>query len=148
MGLKNYKKFEIAIHLLKTALSLYFKEKDYLSVIHLAGASEEILGKYLKIKGKKNSIYSIKEAGIALQKLLYKKDVDEKEFADSANYVKNSIKHMYASNDSNIKLDAKKEARQMLDRAIVNYWRLERNLTPVMRKFYDTCETPGSDTES
>ena len=43
-----------ALRQLETALRLYFEGEDYYSVVTLAGASEEVLGKLLKDKNLKN----------------------------------------------------------------------------------------------
>ena len=44
------KKFDIAKHLLDRAIEAFFND-DVITAIHLASASEEILGKYCEYKG-------------------------------------------------------------------------------------------------
>ena len=47
VDIRKYRKQEIALSLLETALGLYFAKQDLFSVVTLAGAAEEILGQLL-----------------------------------------------------------------------------------------------------
>ena len=55
MTIHSYSKLEIATQQLDTALMLYFEDKNYFSVITLAGAAEEILAVYLKLHKQPNA---------------------------------------------------------------------------------------------
>lgn len=123
--------------MLETALSIYFEGKDYFSPLHLAGASEEIFGKCLEMKGIKNSLESEKEGFILINKKMFGREVSPKEAGVFLNRVKNAIKHMNKENDTNVVMDPKDDAEAMLDRAITNLWRLEEEISPLMEKFWN-----------
>ena len=60
-----------------------------------------------------------------------------KDLADRANNARNRLKHWNPKTDSDLlKLDPAEEARDMLNRAIDNYWMLEQKLTDMMERFY------------
>jgi hypothetical protein len=138
--LKMYQKIDIAREMLETALKLYFEGKDYFSVIQLAGASEEIFGKYLKEKGIINSLESDVEGFILINKKLLHRDVTKEEARHFFNKIKNSIKHMYGENDKTVSLDPLESARSMLGRAVMNWWWLEQDASPLMEKFWDSIK--------
>jgi len=56
-----------------------------------------------------------------------------KAIADRANSARNSLKHIGEMDI--VKFDLETEARDMLYRAIDNYWSLEQKLTPAMERF-------------
>lgn len=140
---------------LDTALRLYFEGEDYYSVTTLAGAAEEILGKLLTAEGKQNAMESdtkdtalISEAFDEEELLPRKSDTAQeteqkeqalrrfrKEIVGIANEVRNSLKHWTPGHPVEIVFDAKKEAEDMLERAIRNYWRLRQHLTSAMERF-------------
>jgi len=135
MYLRKYKKIDIAQKMLETALELYNKGEDYFSVLHLAGASEEILGRLLELKGISNSLNSEIDAFISVYKEIYRKNVSPREARNFLNKVKNAIKHMSGIGDKEVVADPKEDAETMLDRAITNWWRLEQDLTLGMEQF-------------
>ncbi|MFH1519843.1 MAG: hypothetical protein ABIE75_04645 [Candidatus Omnitrophota bacterium] len=135
MGLREYEKINIAESLLNKALSIYEKGDNYFAALHLAGASEEILGKYLTINGLRNTLEDEKEALISVKYDLFKIRLSEKEAISSLIGAKNAIKHMSSEKDRIVKMNPKKDAEAMLDRAIGNWLRLKRKVTPQMDKF-------------
>ena len=52
-----------------------------------------------------------------------------------ANRAKNSLKHWDVDDDRLVKFDLRREAIDMLSRAIDNYWILKEDLTPEMERF-------------
>ena len=58
-----------------------------------------------------------------------------KEIANHANYPRNALKHWSPGEPEDKVFDAQKEAKDMLDRAIENYYRLTGQLTSAMEKF-------------
>ena len=54
--MQTYSKQSIALAQLETALRLFSVGEDLISVITLAGAAEEILGKLVKSQGRDNSL--------------------------------------------------------------------------------------------
>lgn len=141
MKLVKYKKIDIALNLLEKAILVYGEGNNYFAALHLAGASEEILGNYLKMKGKKTSLESDKEAFILMNKKLFKKNVTEKEAIKFLNDPKNATKHMDIKNNNKnneyIVIDPKASAESMIDRAITNWWHLNENITPLMENYWD-----------
>ena len=53
----------------------------------------------------------------------------------AANWVRNMLKHGLSPGTKAVEFDAKETAKDMLDRAIENYYALTRNLTPAMERF-------------
>lgn len=62
---------DIALEQLETALRLFKKPKEYISVITLAGAAEEILGKACREQGIKNAIEEMQHSFYLLRKIRY-----------------------------------------------------------------------------
>ena len=66
MNIQRFAKQEIALHQIETALELFSRQGDLLSVITLAGAAEEILGELLRersgregLRGALGSIFQV-----------------------------------------------------------------------------------------
>ncbi len=68
----------IALRQLETALHLYFEGEDYYSVITLAGASEELLGKLSRKDGNDTALEAIKKNVSAVDKAYFREDLTEK----------------------------------------------------------------------
>ena len=123
----------MALRQLETALCLYRDEKDYYSVITLAGAAEEVFGKLLKEDNPENALDSIKKGGAAIHEVIIEEDIPEKEISDRANWARNLLKHWSPGQPKVFEFDAPEEAKDMLNRAIDNYYDLTGNLTPAMQ---------------
>jgi hypothetical protein len=115
-------------------LRLFREGDDYFSVLTLAGAAEEILGKLLRSSGRQNSLDDLTSGAVLVYKHLFGEEAGAKEFAIRANRARNASKHLDAGGPT-ITLDIRDEAKDMLIRAIDNYWLLEESLTPAMRLF-------------
>ncbi len=128
----------MALRQLETALRLYFEQEDYYSVITLAGASEEIFGKLLKenkLEKSENSLDSLKKDVPEIHKQLYDGELSERDVAKRANYARNKLKHWSPGDSKTVEFDANEEAKDMLERAIDNYYSLTQNLTRAMECF-------------
>ena len=126
---RGKKKKDIAFELLDSACREYERGK-YCSCLHLAGASEEIFGKFLETRGIPNSLKSEVEGLQFIYKHFYGM---EKSYEDAREIIlnaKNSIKHMNDLSDAIIHADLKREAEDMLCRAFTNLWRMEEDLSP------------------
>jgi len=136
--LEKYGKLDIALSLLDKAIKIYQEGDHYFAALHLAGAAEEVLGKFLKKKGIDTSLESEKEAFVLVNRELLKRTISEKYAADFLNKAKNSIKHMDEKNadDEYVVMDPKEDANNMIQRALTNCWRLELELTPLMQEFW------------
>ena len=130
-----YDKECIALAQLETALRLFNEGQDYFSVVTLAGAADEILGKLLSALGRDTSLESLTKASMAIHKHLFGEAGDKKGFANRANRARNALKHLNSGGSPTITLDIRQEAVDMLNRAIDNYWDLKSSLTPAMTAF-------------
>lgn len=135
MTLRAYYRRDLALAQLETALRLFGERKDLASVITLAGAADEIFGKLLTISGGESSLASLTKAVAAIHKHLYGEPGDPTQIASRANLARNSLKHWHKGDPEIIKFDLEVEARDMLNRAIDNYWNLEQELSPSMEAF-------------
>jgi hypothetical protein len=124
----------IALAQLETALRLFFEGSDYFSVITLAGAADEILGKMLTARGVENSLESTKKAVAAIHLKLYGESLAQDIIVERANRARNALKHFNSSSPPTVTFDARDEAKNILNRAIDNYWLLEEWLTPAMEQ--------------
>ena len=133
----------VALQRLETALRLYFEHEDYYSVITLAGASEEIFGKLLTAAGGDNALDRSKNNFNKSYETLYPGAPDDEKsiadrqkwIADRQNDARNKLKHWTPGQPKVVQFDAKDEAKDMLIRAIDNYFRLTGNYTDAMRQF-------------
>jgi hypothetical protein len=135
MAIKSYLRECVALEQLEVALRLWETGEDFLSVITLAGAAEEVLGKCLAAEGVPNSLDDLKAGVAAMHRHLYGENLEAKGVVSRANRTRNSLKHFDPSQEPSISLDAREEARDMLNRAMDNYWRLKTSLTPAMERF-------------
>ena len=131
---QTYDKRFIALTQLESALRLFREGDDYFSALTLAGAAEEILGDLRRSRGQQNALDDLTSGAVLIHKHLFGEEAGAKEFATSANRARNALKHLDAGGHT-ITLDIRDEAKDMLERAIGNYWRLEESLTPAMRLF-------------
>ncbi len=89
----SYDKRCIALTQLETALRLFEEGQDLFSVITLAGAAEELLGKLLSEIAAEPSLDSLKKAAVEMYRALFNEEAGAKQFADRANRAKNELKH-------------------------------------------------------
>jgi hypothetical protein len=136
---KAHAKLNVATQQLDTALRLYFGRRDYFSAITLAGAAEEILGVYLKRYKQPNAFDDDLEATLRVYRWLHNKEGSPERIQKTINRVKNASKHMQGLTDIELFCDPREEAREILDRAVSNYYRLmsfeELHETPRIKKF-------------
>lgn len=135
MAIDTYSSEDIALVQLETALRLYAEGDDFFSVITLAGAAEEVLGKVVSRKGKENSLDALKKAASAVHTYLYGEKVKYSVYVYRANYFRNKIKHVNPGIEPLITFDVKEEAGDMLTRAIDNYWLANETITVSMQEF-------------
>lgn len=134
----------IALRQLETALRLYFEGEDYYSVITLAAAAEEILGQLLICSGSENSLNSLKKATGAIHEVLYNQNPRDSETSKLANAARNAMKHWPPDKPKVFEFDARGEAKDMLNRAIDNYYGLTESLSSLMQRFQDETVTSNA----
>jgi hypothetical protein len=125
-----------ALAQLETALQLHFENGDRGSTITLAGAADEVFGKYLERAGRESSFNSLVVAVTEIRAHMFGEPLEleeVKDIADRANSARNSLKHIGETDV--VKFDLETEARDMLSRAIANCWSQEQTLTPAMKRF-------------
>ena len=136
MAIRAYYRRDLALAQLETALQLYFENGDQGSIITLAGAADEIFGKLLETDDRESSFKSLVVAVTEIRARMFGEPLEPEEvkaIANRANSARNSLKHLGETDI--VKFDLDTEARDMLNRAIDNYWSLEQTLTPLMERF-------------
>lgn len=134
-------KIDIACELLEQALRLYFDGNADFATLHLAGGAEELLGKHLEALGRETSFASLRDSAVRITKLLNDdgKPSPARDIANLINRPKNSTKHMDGTHDAVVSFDARLQARDMLDRAVTNFYHLlefhELEETALIRRF-------------
>lgn len=124
-------KLGIAKRQLDAASDLNFSGGDYLAVITLAGAAEEILGKLLQRQGDRAMVDRL----VDLDKELTGGRPFET-IRKEVNGARNSLKHANDPNEDEVTVEPG-EAIAMLGRAVVNYVWLTNSATPAMLRVYD-----------
>lgn len=138
-------KFEVAERELEVAARLYLAGHDYIAVLNLAGAAEEILGQLLRRYG--NGKQAMIERLVDLDRELTG-GRPFKEVSEDVNRARNAIKHARDPDEDHIVVIEPGDADAMLWRALVNYLRLAGKLTDVMERARDNlskqlaAETP------
>lgn len=135
MNIRAYYRTDLALSQLETALRLFKEGKEFASVITLAGAADEVFGKFLTAADGETSLESLKRSVGEIHLKLYGETTPPKQIADRANRAKNSLKHWNEGDPEIVNLDLRVEACDLLFRAIDNYWALEAKLTPAMEEF-------------
>lgn len=133
--LETINKVDVAIAQLETALELYFSDGCRISVTTLAGAAEEILGRYVEIKGEETALAQTVRIVCLLHKKRCSDTPKHRPIMDMANFARNSFKHMDLESDFHITVDVEEEAIDMLNRATDNYWKLTQSFTPLMERY-------------
>ncbi len=124
--MERYNKFSIALEYLDVVSTLFLEEHKFLSSLHLAGAAEEILGKYCESVEIESEIIKYRKLAIHWRSKV-DSSLNVKQVVNQFNYHKNSIKHFDINKDGDavIELDAKSEAGHMLRRAYSNLENLD-----------------------
>lgn len=119
-------KLGVAISQLEMAIDLFLKNQDLICVITLAGAAEEILGRYA---ANSNEIPMIELLCSSL-KNEYSIDMPDKDFKwQYLNKARNLAKHFDNEENEIIEFDPELEALTMLIRAIGNLFSHDETVT-------------------
>lgn len=129
----SFAKQKIAEQQLLRALRLFFEDKDYISVITLAGASDEILGKLIEANGGCSAYTSRKNAFEDVHQYFYGEPPRTKAFNELVNGVRNGLKHF--TDGEPMIFDPEQEAINILDSAVTNYVHLTSDETEEMARF-------------
>jgi hypothetical protein len=138
MALRELTTFEIAELQLNHAIKLFVQGEDMISVITLAGAAEEILGKLViqVVPGKKNALQKRIDQTVELHRQLWN-ELPEKvsEIADYQNRARNALKHFDPKTLPIVRLDPEAEAIRMIDRALENFCWLRPRSNSLIRQY-------------
>src|SRR5271157_5637521 len=129
-----YSKLDIAKEYLNTAMQCYLDGVNYFSAMHLAGAAEELLGRWLHETDR--SFTRHLKAQKAMATIETGKTPTDKEIINYLNWSKNAIKHMDDCNP-HIQINPISEARYWIGRAIKNHDNAGFPKSAIMRKYED-----------
>ena len=93
-------------------------------------------GKLLAASGREHSLKSLVAAVTAIQQKLFGEALEPNQIADRTNAARNSLKHWDVGDTEIVKFNLEVEARDMLTRAVDNYWTLEQKRSPAMERFH------------
>jgi hypothetical protein len=128
-------KIEIAKRQIDVAIDLLRTDGDYLAIITLAGAAEEILGVLLKRQNKLAMVDHLKELDGKLSG-----GRPYKVFNDEINGIRNALKHAKFPDEDEIEVEHC-DAVAMLSRAVANYILLGGAESPKIIWFYEYLNT-------
>ena len=119
----------------------------YFASLHLAGAAEEIFGEHLRRLGRKSTLSAWCDEGVELVNLMAEGDEWTAEsMARRLKYAKNRTKHMDASGDAEIFFNPEKEAKDILERAVSDFYQLA-GLVPLVEtahiQQFNSCRQRG-----
>lgn len=124
-------KLLIADELLETAIYCYLDQNKYLSALHLAGAAQEIYGKWIRSNnGQDFSTIILNE---------YEKHtgdkIDRKALKKADKHSKNTIKHLDSKGDRFAELNPKLDSFMQISEAVTDYMLLKRSETVNITRF-------------
>lgn len=135
--IQKYRKIDIAMEHLNLALKEYVEEKNMFSVIHLAGAAEEMLGEIVRINKGENALDKIYGWFRSWYRIAGKDSPSNSQINNYILKTKNSVKHINDQDDLFLEIDLNREAQEIIRRAIENFNQLpELSTTPEMLAYY------------
>jgi len=129
--MNKFDKLAIADEMLETAIELLLDEEKYFSSLHLAGAAQEIYGKWICINGGKDHTTTMLD--------LYEKQssepIDRGAIKKEDKRPKNTIKHLDNKNDRYASLNPEFDSLTLLSEAVSEYVKLKREKTLNIERF-------------
>jgi len=132
---KPVDKLTIADQMLETSIEEFIDKGRFFSAFNLAGVSEELYGKYVRISGGKDTQQEDIEAIFKIAEQLGFPEQSVREWKKVANYMKNAVKHFDSEADRHIEIAPEDEARLMITAALSNHSKLGREVTPIIQRF-------------
>jgi hypothetical protein len=137
----EYNQTDVAVAQLDTAIRLFLNDNDYFSSATLAGAAEEIFGKMLEDKNEVNALNADADHFLNLlpdseKNVLRTKKGEKEGIINILNFQRNWLKHQDKENYTNFS-DPKREASELLCRAVRNYVWLFNKTTDSIDRFSD-----------
>ena len=129
--MKKIDKLIIADELLDKAIECYMDDQKYFSALHLAGAAQEIYGKWIRSNnGQDFSTMMIDEFDSHLDE-----KIDRKMLKKVEKHSKNTIKHLDSINDRYAQLNPQFDSFIEISGAVIEYARLCRVETKNIARF-------------
>ena len=116
-SLPSYTKKELALHQLDRAIQLLLDDNDAISAITLGGASEEILGEMVKLRGGVSAHQALIDECVAREPSIHSEDGKSRALHEIFAYYRNELKHYRSGSDITVTAEC---AHPVLDRAIEN----------------------------
>ena len=130
-------KLLIADEMLDASIVEFLDHKRYFASLNLAGVAEEIYGNFVKFTGKPN----IQRDNIGIDRTISSlegtPELTDKEWWKIATCDKNAIKHIDSIEDQFVIIDAQQSSRFMIEDALSNHIKLNRERTPTIQRFYE-----------
>lgn len=124
-------KLDIADEMLEGAIESYLDSKKFFSALHLAGAAQEIYGKWLRINGGQDfSTLMLDHAS-----KIFEEPIDRKAIKKEDKRPKNSIKHMDSKSDRFAHLNPQMDSFMAISEAVTEYLMLQRPETVNIKRF-------------
>lgn len=129
--MQKFDKLDIADEMLESAIESYLDAENYFSALHLAGAAQEIYGKWLRINGEQNfSKMMLNQA-----EKIFNEPIDRKAIKREDKRPKNSIKHMDNKSDRFAHLNPQLDSFVVISEAVIEYLMLKRSETSNITRF-------------
>lgn len=95
VAIRAYYRRDLALAQLETALQLYFENGDRGSIITLAGAADEVFGKYLERAGRESSFKSLVVAVTEIRARMFGEPFEPEEVKAIAEFLSRRISRAY-----------------------------------------------------
>lgn len=129
--MKKIDKLKIADEMLEKAIESYLDDKKYFAALHLAGAVQEIYGKWLRIEGQQDFSTMM----LNHTESFFDEPIDKKAIKKEDKRPKNSIKHMDSESDRFAYLNPQLDSFLVISEAVVEYMMLQRKETANIIRF-------------
>lgn len=139
-----HSKQDIAMQHLNLALTEYIKGQNPYSVLHLAGAAEEMLGKLVQLRKKRSGLMSAVDWAQSWWKIRGV-TVEPKEDRKRILYAKNGVKHIDGIDDFELRADIPHEIKETIHRALHNFNQLNITHSPEILAYYGHMKKVNTD---
>jgi len=129
--MNEFDKLAIADEMLETAIELFLDEEKYFPSLHLAGAAQEVYGKWIRINGGKDHTTTM----LDLYEKTSSEPIDKRSIKKEDKRPKNTIKHLENKNDRYALLNPELDSLLLLSEAVTEHVKLKREKTLNIERF-------------
>jgi hypothetical protein len=129
-------KLVIADEMLDASIVEFLDHKRYFASLNLAGVAEDIYGNFLKFSGLPNTQRETIDLVRAIGNLDGAPELSDKEWWQIATRDKNAIKHLDSIQDQFVIINALDSSRLVINDALSNHLKLNREITLNIERFY------------